>query len=177
MFNKILGSYGFDGMAQLAESMIPTSRYGMSACSVAASVGIGAVTNWLGISPLIVVAMFLVVIVEMITGIRASKAEGRKFESFRFSRGILKICVWCIIFFVFHAFAIEMSRFQGWVYVIATSMFEILHASAMVWFVIENTTSILENQAVIDGRDKTEYIDAVKSIWSRFIEVIKGKMK
>lgn len=177
MLCKFLNSYGFDGLSQLVESMVPSSRYGMSAASVAASVGIGAVTSWLGISPLIVMAMFMVVLVEMVTGVRASKRKGHSFESFRFSRGILKICVWCIIFFVFHAFAVEMGRFDGWVYMIAASMFEILHASAMVWFVIENTTSILENQAVIDGKPKTEYIEAIKAMWSRFIDVLKGKLR
>lgn len=172
----MLSTYGFDGFLQFFESMVPTQKYNLSACSMSLSAAIGVFAHFLGLTPLLVIAMTIAVFVEMVSGIKASNKSGKPFESFRFSRGILKICVWCIIFFIFNTFANEMSKFSGWPYLIAAIMFQILHASAMVFFVIENGTSILENQAVIDGKPKTQYIEAVKSLWSTFINALKGKL-
>ncbi len=177
MFSKMLSTYGFDGFTQFVESMLPSTKYNFAAASVGASVVTGFISQFLGLTPLLVVIMGVAVFAEMITGIRASHKSGQAFESFRFSRGVLKICVWCVIFFIFNGFAIEMAKFDGWPYVVAAAMFKILHASAMVWFVIENGTSILENQAVIDGKPKTQYVEAVKTLWSAFVNTLKGRMK
>lgn len=40
--------------------------------------------------------------------------------------------------------------------------FDVLTVILMVAFVVENTTSILENMACIDGKDKSFYISMVK---------------
>lgn len=177
MLNRMLSTYGFENFTKFFESMVPTQKYNLMQVSVGTSIGLGSISHFLGLTPLLVIAMTIAIFVEMVTGICASNKLRQPFESFRFSRGILKICVWCIIFFIFNAFAVEMSNFDGWPYLLAAIMFQILHASAMVWFVIENGTSILENQAVIDGKQKTEYIEAVKSLWKTFINALKGRLK
>lgn len=177
MFNRMLSTYGFEDLTRFFESMVPTQKYNLMQVSVGTSLGLGSISHFLGLTPLLVITMAIAIFAEMITGIRASSTAGKPFESFRFSRGILKICVWCVIFFIFNSFSNEMSHFNGWPYLIAAIMFQVLHASAMVWFVIENGTSILENQAVIDGKQKTEYIEAVKSIWNTFINALKGRLK
>lgn len=177
MINKMLSTYGFDTLAQFLQSMLPSSKYGLATASVSSSLVTGIISQYLGLTPLLVVVMGIAVFGEMLTGIYASHKSGKHFESFRFSRGILKICVWCVIFFIFNGFALEMSRFSGWQYLIAAAMFKILHASSMVWFVIENGTSILENQAVIDGKPKTQYVEAVRALWSTFVSAMKGKIK
>lgn len=173
----MLSTYGFDNIAQFLQSMMPTSKYELSGASVGSSLVAGIISQYLGLTPLLVVIMGIAVFAEMITGIRASSRNGQPFESFRFSRGILKICVWCVLFFIFNGFALEMSKFDGWPYLVASAMFKTLHVSAMVWFAIENGTSILENQAVIDGKPKTQYVEAVKSLWSAFINALKGRIK
>lgn len=177
MLQKMLSTYGFDTLGNFVQSMLPSLKYNFGTASVSTSVVAGFMSHWFGLTPLLVVVMGIAVFAEMITGIKASSKSGQPFESFRFSRGILKICVWCLIFFIFNAFAHQMEQFSGWVYACAAVMFQVLHASAMVWFVIENGTSILENQAIIDGKSKTQYIDAVKDLWGAFINLLKGRMK
>ena len=45
----------------------------------------------------------------------------------------------------------------------------------MIAFVVENATSILENLATIDNRDKSYYIDMVKQVASSAVSRILGK--
>lgn len=177
MFNRLLSTYGFDSLPQFAASICPSSKYGLSDLSLMCSIVFGVLARYLGLTPLIVVVMTMAIFAEMWTGIKASSKQGKDFESFRFSRGILKLCVWCLIFFIFNSFALEMRNFNGWPYVVASYMFQILHASSMVFFVIENGTSILENQAILDGKPKTQYVEAVKTFWLTFVNALKGRFK
>lgn len=176
MLSKLLATYGFCNAKAFALSMFPSVKYDAGAMSVITSCIIGCAVRYLGLTPLLVAVMIVAVFAEMLTGIRASSKQGKAFESFRFSRGILKICVWCVIFFIFHSFGVEMSRFEGWVYALSAVMFQVLHASSMIWFAIENGTSILENQAVIDGKPKTAYVEAVKAFWDAFVSACKTKI-
>ena len=173
----MLSTYGFDGLHQFLLSLIPSAKYDFVGTSLTASMVIGVFSHFLGLTPVLVVTMAIVIFAEMLTGIYASNKCGEAFESFKFSRGVLKICVWCVIFFTFNSFANEMALFEGWPYLVAAIVFQVLHASAMVWFAIENGTSILENYAVIDGKPKTAYIEAVKSIWKSFITTLTGRIK
>ena len=44
----------------------------------------------------------------------------------------------------------------------------------MILFVIENTTSIMDNEAVLDGKDKSAYIEYVKDLFRTFFGTIKS---
>lgn len=177
MIERLLASYGFDSGVQFMQSMLPSLKYNFATVSAISSLVAGFISHYLGLTPLLVVIMGVAVFAEMVTGVRASTKSGQPFESFRFSRGILKICVWCVVFFIFNGFAGEMEKFDGWPYLLAAAMFKVLHASAMVWFVIENGTSILENQAVLDNKPKTQYVEAVKTIWTSFFTALKNRLK
>jgi hypothetical protein len=52
-------------------------------------------------------------------------------------------------------------------------LFDLITVILMVCFVVENTTSVLENLAVIDGKDKSYFIDlimqAVKVTFSKLL--------
>ena len=96
--------------------------------------------------------MFIIVIVETVTGIKASKKKGISFESFRFSRCIIKVFVWAFLFFMFHSFAADLDSKEGWVFAIGGVLIDVLHVTTMVYFCIEYGTSILENLAVLDGK-------------------------
>lgn len=51
--------------------------------------------------------MLIAIVSEMWTGIRASKVQGIGFESFRFSRCIIKLCIWLTIIYITHSFYLE----------------------------------------------------------------------
>lgn len=171
--NHLLLSYGFASGREFLLSIFPSFKYGTSSISIPISFVFGLVSTWLGISPCIVLVMFAAVLVETVTGIRASKKQGEPFESFKFSRCVIKVALWVFLFFMFHQFALDAEAKAGhWVWALSGFLFDVLHATTMVYFVVEYGTSILENLAVLDGKPKESLIiaitDSFKSIVSNF---------
>lgn len=172
-FNQLLLSYGFSSCRDFLLSVFPSFKYGTSTISIIVSAILGLLSTWLGISPCIIMVMLAAVLVETMTGIRASKKQGEPFESFKFSRCVIKVALWVFLFFMFHQFSLDAETKVGhWVWALAGFLFDVLHATTMVYFVVEYGTSILENLAVLDGKPKDSLIvaitDGFKSIVSSF---------
>lgn len=71
------------------------------------------VSESIGITPVLAMAMLVAIVSEMWTGIRASKVQGIGFESFRFSRCIIKLCIWLAIIYIIHSFYLESKVMAG----------------------------------------------------------------
>ena len=121
--------------------------------------------------------MLAAVVVEVYTGIKASKKEGKSFESFRFSRCVLKLALWAIIFFVTHQFENEYAERTHVFDILAYTFFKIVFLGTISMFLVEHLTSILENKAVIDGKPKTYLIEFIQSTWKGMLETLKNKLK
>ncbi|WP_195334094.1 phage holin family protein [Bacteroides salyersiae] len=170
---RFLATYGFDGIKGFLLSLFPSFKYGTQVPAFSLSVLVAIISEFLGTSPLLVLVMFLAVIVETTTGRRASKKRGEPFESFKFSRCVIKVFVWCFLFFMFHSFSKDMQMHDGWVFILGVIFFDVIHVATMVYFCIEYGTSILENLAVIDGKPKETLIVAMSDVWTSLI----GKFK
>ena len=170
---RFLATYGFDGIIGFLLSLFPSFKYGTQVPAFSLSVLLAVISEVLGISPLLVLVMFLAVIIETTTGRRASKKRGEPFESFKFSRCVIKVFVWCFLFFMFHSFSNDMQMHDGWVFILGVIFFDVIHVATMVYFCIEYGTSILENLAVIDGKPKETLIVAMSDVWTSLI----GKFK
>ena len=173
MIERFFNTYGFEGFKGFALSLFPSFKYGNQTAVISISTFFAVIGQWLGVSPAIVLVMFIAVLVETFTGIRASKKQGIDFESFRFSRCIIKVFVWVFLFFMFHNFAIDLAAQSGWVFVLGGVFFDILHLATMIYFCIEYATSILENLAVLDGKPKDTFINAIGTLFSSLIDKLK----
>jgi len=100
---KLLDSLGFDSVTAFADSVVhPTSLPKTIVASTAlASVGSFFETH-VGIAPAIGVVILLLFVMELFTGIRASKAEGNKFESRKFQKGFVKMFLYIIMIGIAH---------------------------------------------------------------------------
>ena len=120
--------------------------------------------------------MLVAIATEMRTGIRASRRQGIPFESFRFSRCIIKLSIWLAIIYIVHAFYKECLLQEEFIYhTIGAFFFSVVKFFVMTWFCVEHLTSILENLAVIDGKPKDELINKVSDLWGGLAEQIKRK--
>ena len=146
-------------------SLFPSFKYGMQHLSILWSVVLGAVADCLGLTPGLAVAMFVAVIAETLTGIKASKKRGEHFESFKFSRCILKLAIWLVIIYILHQFAGEMGGVDNHFYRVGFVVFMLMKVVVMVYFCIEYVTSILENLAEIEGKPKDSL---VQTMWTMF---------
>ncbi len=176
--NRLLATYGFVGIQDFLLSLFPSFKYGVQGYTLSLSAVVAVVSELLGMSPMLVLVMLVAVIVETTTGISASKKMGGHFESFKFSRCVFKVFVWVLLFFIFHCFAQDMAHHENsWIYQCGVWIFDVLHVTTMVYFVIEYVTSILENLAVLDGKPKEALVVALTDLFDSMLNRFKNKDK
>ncbi len=173
IFVKFLLSYGYNSPRELFESMFPTWKYHLQTLSLILSAISGGLSYLFGFGPVLGVAMLIAVLVEVVTGIIASRKLGSKFESFRFSRCILKLGLWALLFFIIHQFENEYESKTHILDIAAYIFFKIVFLGTITMFLVEYATSILENMAVIDGKPKTHLIEVIQSSWKELTNIFK----
>lgn len=176
LLSKYLSTYGYDSISDFLLSVAPSFKYGLQVPAISLSAVAAFVSQWLGLTPFLAVAMLVAIATEMRTGIRASRRQGIPFESFRFSRCIIKLSIWLTLIYVIHAFYKECLLQDEFLYnKVGALFFSVVKFFVMSWFCVEHLTSILENLAVIDGKPKDELINKVSSLWGEVAEQIKRK--
>lgn len=176
-FIKFLAAYDYQSFEEFILSIFPTFKYHLHGMMLLISFVSGAVNYFFGITPALAIAMFVAVIVEVVTGIKASKKLGKEFESFRFSRCVIKISIWLLILYIIHAFEIEYENKTSIIQMAAYYFFQFAYVAALTGFLVEYVTSILENVSVLQGKDKTEIINAISGGWKNLMSIIKPKKK
>lgn len=174
-FVKFLAAYEYQSFEEFLLSLFPTFKYQLQYLMLFISFVSGTVNYFFGITPALAIAMFIAVIVEVSTGIKASKKLGKNFESFRFSRCVIKIGIWLLILYIIHAFEKEYESKESLIQMAAYYFFQFAYVAALTGFLVEYITSILENVSVIQGKDKTEIINAISGGWKNLISIIKPK--
>lgn len=176
LISKYLSTYGYDSIPDFLQSVAPSFKYGLQIPAISFSAIAAFVTQWLGLSPFLAVAMLVAIATEMRTGIRASHRQGIPFESFRFSRCIIKLSIWLAIIYIVHAFYKECLLQDEFLYnKIGSLFFSVVKFFVMTWFCVEHLTSILENLAVLDGKPKNELINKVSELWKEVTTQVKKK--
>lgn len=171
--SKFLASYDYSSFKDFLLSLFPTWKYQIQTAAFVLSGIAAGVNHLIGIGPALASAMSVAVVVEIISGIKASKSQGDDFESFRFSRCVLKIVFWFALFYFVHAFEREYIVRDHFMDVMAYLFFKSLFVGLMALFCIEYLTSILENLSVLDGKDKTYYINFIKESFANLLDNIK----
>lgn len=175
---KFVGTYGYDSLKEFFLSIAPSFKYNLQLPAISFSAVTAIVSDSIGITPLLAMAMLVAIVSEMWTGIRASKVQGIGFESFRFSRCIIKLCIWLAIIYIIHSFYLESKVMaeDDFVMLLATVFFSITKVFVMTWFCVEHVTSILENLAIIDGKPKDALIKQVEILWVTVTDKFKRKV-
>ena len=177
LFEKFLYSYGYDSVGALVESVFPTTKYVSVGQSATLSSVLGFVCSVLGVWPVLAVAMILIMLLELVSGICAARKRHEHFESAKFSRFLLKLCIWFVLFMSCQVFSFFASHYDAHslAWLVGAWFFDVLTVILMIAFVVENATSILENLACIDNHDKSYYIEAVKHAASAAFDKLIGK--
>lgn len=172
---RFLTTYGWASNKEFMLSLFPSAKYGAFGGSISFAAVSAFFVEYLGISPALVPALVVILATELWTGIRAStKMKKEPFESGKFSRFVIKLCVWMVLFYTAHSFMNEYKGQETLVRIMAFTFFEVLKVFLMSLFLIENVTSILENLAVLDGKPKAAYIDKTKELFNAFFKALKG---
>ena len=176
-FIKFLMAYDYKSFAEFVLSIFPSYKYQLQGFVFAVSAISGLINYVFGITPFLAFAMFVAIIVEIWTGITASKKQGKKFESFRFSRCMIKIAIWLTVLFIINAFKLEFETSVNWIDLAAFLFFKFVFVASLTAFMVEYVTSILENVSVLKGKEKTALIEAIQDGWHNLLLNIKPKKK
>lgn len=176
-FVKFLAAYDYNSFEDFFLSLFPSCKYHLQYAVLSISAISGLVNYIFGITPFLAFAMFVAIIAEIWTGINASRKLGKAFESFRFSRCMIKIAIWLTVLFIINAFKKEFETSTNWIDIAAFLFFKFVFVASLTAFMVEYVTSILENVSVLKGKEKTALIEAIQDGWHNLLLNIKPKKK
>lgn len=161
-------TYGYESIGAYAESLAPSSKYATLSPVILSISAISVVPiKIFGLTEYAFGALFMMMVVELISGVIASRIRKEPYSSTKSSRFILKVCQYLVVIAVTHLFA-DSYKVQG--KEMGATIFEWMHIFLTVQIVQENIVSILENGAVISGKSKVHWIsklsDKINSFFS-----------
>ena len=138
---------------------MPSLKYNLTVLGVGVSAISGIIQTVFGLDWQAFAALLGVLVWELVSGIVASRIKGEPFSSSRLSRFGFKTAQYLILMAVPYLISVSL-RASG--KTLAAEVLEWLYLFFVVQIVFENVISILENHAVITGKDKTHWINKIQ---------------
>lgn len=159
MFSRVVQGYGWDSAKEFLLSLFPSVKYHLT-LSIIGGGAIGAIIQELfGFNWLSVVAFILMAVVELFTGLYASLAvKNELYESHKIGRFTIKLFVYLAVFFIVYTFEKDFKETRP----VVSAFFEWFYNGLFIYTAQEYLVSVLENIAVIRGKSKTFFIEAIK---------------
>jgi hypothetical protein len=114
-----------------------------------------------GLQGLTVLAFVVLVVLELLTGLIASRMRGEPIVSKKFGRFGLKMLVWLTLMFIINTLKREYHD-DGSFNELASGLFTWLHGTLFIYVNLEYLISVLENLGVISGRNNDSIIKVIK---------------
>lgn len=166
--NWILKDWGFTSMQDLLQS---TLHIGSIKPMMVLSVTFGTLSSitakYLGLEPLVYLSFLILLIVEFITGISASIREGKKIESKRLGRFIVKIVVYTLMIAIVNILNKSFDdRIVGKIY------------NLIYWVIIDFITlqliiSVFENLSRLGFQESSRVFNKINKYLSKWFDVKK----
>lgn len=167
-FNKLLATFDYHSMTDFVLSLTPSYKYRpVTLATVAISVTFPFIDRVFGLDAYAFAGLIIVFVAELTSGLFAAHIRKEVFSSMKLSRFTFKVFYYLVLIAVPYLLA---QSFQAHGKGAAATIFDWLHLFLVVQIVLENLVSILENLAVISGKDKTHWISKIQSKISGLIE-------
>lgn len=163
---KLLRGFEYNSISDWFCSMFPSFKYSSTVFLATISVTSSGVEKFFGIDFLALASFALVMVVELVSGITASIIKKEKFSSSRLSRFMFKFFYYLVLIsapFLLSSYYRTHDRDN------TAFIYEWVQTFLIMQIFFENMISILENIAVIDGKDKTHIIAKIKLKLSQLI--------
>lgn len=165
--NHFVSCFGFECTTDFSNSIVHSK---LLAFTIPLA-GISAVLEGLlGLHSFTLMAFVVLLTLELITGLTASRIKGHSFESHKFSRFGLKAVVWITLLYITHQFYKEYNNSEGVFDSIASSLFTWLHGTLFIYITLEYFISVLENLGVITGDSKKSLINTIINKLNSFLK-------
>lgn len=157
-FNNLVNDFGFNCTGDFTDSIIHTNWLTLTIPLAGFS---ALAESFFGLRHLTILAFVVLVTLELVTGLVASKIRGEKIVSHKFSRFGLKVFVWLTLLYVVNAIKIEYSSQMGNFSSLALAFFTWLHGTLFIYVIIEYLISVLENLGVITGKNNDTLVTKI----------------
>ncbi len=152
---KLLKTFEFEGWSELVSSLFPSVKYSLTMATISFSAFSVATYKIIGLDILATIAFVLIMACEVFTGFWASKKLKVNTSSLKMSRFSLKMACYLVVLFVSNSFA---ESFKAKDSNVGYWFFDWLHVYLAIHIATENIISIIENWAIIEGKEKTYWI-------------------
>ena len=129
----------------------------------------GFVEKIFGISSAIFISFIALAVLELITGLTASRIKKIKWESKKIGRFGLKILVWLTLIGVAHSFVLGYEKLEGLQNVLIFNAFHWMHGIIVTYVAGEYFISVIENLSVISGKSNNKLLSAIKRKFDLFL--------
>ena len=163
---RLLKTFDFHDATAFAQSLVPSTKYGSCAVLMIVSAVWGSLDKVFALDDFAFVALAMVFFMELLTGICAAHIRQEAFSNVKLSRFTLKVACYLVLIAVTHLMAVSFTNHGKNVPAWA---FDWLHIFLVAHIVLENIVSILENLAVIDGKDKSAWIVKIQEKFKSLI--------
>src|SRR3569833_191998 len=152
---RLFKTYDFHNAIAFFESLAPSKRYGWSVLLMTWSAFFTAIDKVFGLDGAAFIGLAFVFAVELVSGICAAHVRGEAISSVKLSRFGLKVTCYLVMIASTYLMAASFTSHKKDVPAWAFNWLNIFLVSLIV---LENIVSILENLAVISGKDKSAWI-------------------
>ncbi len=131
------------------------------------------IKKWIGLEAAVFVAFLLLIAGEFITGIRASLKEGKKIESKKFGRVILKMLVYTGIIGVINTFKnnLPVPSFLGY----EVNIYEWIYFSVVNLILVQLIISVFENLARLGYKESSRIFKFISLAMDRWFKLEENK--
>ena len=156
---RILNSFDYHSGLELGQSLWPTTKYRLTIVSTMFSVMFPLIDRVFGLDTYAFALLILVFMAEVTSGIIAAHIRKEGISSMKLSRFSFKVFYYLVLI----ALPYVMSQsFKAHQRAAAALMFDWLHLFLLSQILLENVVSVLENLAVISGKEKTHWISKIQ---------------
>ena len=167
----ILQGFGFENLADLGQSVIHTSVGFPAVIKTSLILGTIAtfIEQFIGLAPMAYLAFILLVILEFITGIKASLKNGKKIESRKFGRMIIKIAAYTIILGIVHIFKTFLLVPEIFGY--GLNIYEWLYYVILNMILVQLIISVVENLSRMGLMEANKMLVVIKKQISKWFDL------
>jgi hypothetical protein len=162
MLDYVTSNFGYDTCVDFINSLI---HFKFLIITIPLSLISVALENYLGIHFGTLIGFSVLLLLELVTGLVASRIKKVKIVSSKFGRFGLKFGVWITILFIMQTMKIEYRDESE----ILFTLYDWLHKFILTYVTFEYLISVLENLSVITGKNMNPVILILKKVFNRFV--------
>jgi hypothetical protein len=163
--DKQMKEWGFNNLNDFFQSAFHSESFITIFVTSVSLTALGEIIREIiGFTPMVYVSFIVLLLVEVVTGIRASLLEGEKINSKRFGRFILKTFVYTIMLGITNVFGSQIEGFTSYIY-------NTIHMLIFDYITLQLIISVFENLSRMGYQESSSVFNGIHKVISKYIKL------